>query len=147
MQLFTLAGVIFTDSSANVIPGVHRGTNVNVFETVTNIPPVARFISDAAPQVSPYSIAFNATRSYDSDGTIASPTGYFWDFGDGTQDLGATGVTVVHDYGAVAVVPGKFNVTLRVVDNSGNSGSARDGLGNVILNNQPSHTPILNLLV
>ena len=135
MQLFTLAGVIFTDSSANVIPGVQRGTNVNVFETVTNIPPVARFISDAAPQVSPYSIAFNATRSYDSDGTIASPTGYFWDFGDGTQDLGVTGAIVTHDFGRL----GTFNVTLRVQDDLGATGSARDSLGNVIVNFQPSH--------
>ncbi len=135
MQLFTLAGVIFTDSSANVIPGVQRGTNLNVFETVTNTPPVARFISDAPPQVSPYSIAFNATRSYDSDGTIASPAGYFWDFGDGTQDLGVTGAIVTHDFGRL----GTFNVTLRVQDDLGATGSARDSLGNIMVNLQPSH--------
>src|SRR6266568_269416 len=154
---FTISNVIFVNSAGTGIAGPVSGLGVT--ETVTDEPPVARMSFTHLPLNDPscvpvtglnctaYAYSFDGSASTDSDGAITSPTGYFWDFGDGVQDLGATGVTIIHDYGAVAVVPGKFNVTLRVVDNSGNTASARDGLGNVILNNQPSHTQILNLSV
>ncbi|UCG36336.1 MAG: immune inhibitor A, partial [Candidatus Bathyarchaeota archaeon] len=54
-------------------------------------------------------IHFNATNSYDLDGTV---TQYFWDFGDGTN---STGATTDHAYSA----SGAFTVTLIVTDNDG----------------------------
>jgi serine protease len=58
-------------------------------------------------------ITFDASSSYDPDGTIAS---YLWDFGDGTQ---ATTSTAPHTY----TTTGKFTVTLTVTDNEGATGS------------------------
>ncbi len=132
-QQFTITDVIFIDSSAQPITSIQAG--IGATETITNDPPVASFVATPAPQIGPYVIAFNGTTSGDFDGTIAGPAGYFWDFGDGTQDLGVTGALVTHDYGGA----GMFDVTLRVQDDLGATGSARDSLGNVITDFQPSH--------
>src|SRR5436309_2390769 len=157
---FTISNVIFVNSAGGGISGPIAGAGVT--ETVTNNPPTAR-ISPAVthlptgdPSCVPstglnctaYAYSFDGSTSTDPDsgGSIASPGGYFWDFGDGVQDLGVSGPIAIHDYGAFATVPGKFNVTLRVQDNLGATGAARDSLGNVILNVQPSHTQILNFL-
>ncbi len=59
------------------------------------------------------SIHFDASESYDADGTIV---GYLWEFGDGTT---ATGVTADHAYSEV----GEYTVTLTVTDNDGDSTS------------------------
>jgi len=56
-------------------------------------------------------IVFNASGSYDTDGTIAS---YQWDFGDGTT---GSGVNPEHVYEN----PGTYNVTLVITDNNGNN--------------------------
>jgi chitodextrinase len=55
------------------------------------------------------SVDFNASGSYDPDGSIVS---YAWDFGDGTT---GSGVTVTHVYPYESY----FTVTLTVTDNSG----------------------------
>src|SRR5206468_5224688 len=109
--------------SVPTIPGPTEGAAAA--ESITNDPPVAKFTSTQVP----YVFSFDATSSSDGDGTIANPGGYFWDFGDGTQDLGVTGPILSHDYG----FPGKFNVTLRVADNLGATGSARDVIGSVLV--------------
>ncbi len=59
-------------------------------------------------------VDFNASASYDPDGTIVS---YYWDFGDGTTD---SEVTARHSY----VEDGIYTVTLRVVDNEDLIGSS-----------------------
>jgi PKD repeat protein len=59
-------------------------------------------------------IYFNASGSYDPDGSIES---YFWDFGDGT--IGVTGVTVEHSYAG----RGTYTVTLTVTDDDGATAS------------------------
>ncbi len=140
-QQFAITNVLFVDSTGATIPNISSGTGAT--ETVTNAPPFARFTHTAPPKVAPFKISFDATSSSDSDGTITNPTNYFWDFGDGTQDLGTTGSVLDHTYSTT----GQYNVTLRVVDNLGATGSARDALGNVIVNSpthsqpsQPSHT-------
>src|SRR5262249_55503689 len=132
-QLFNVTDVKFATSSGTQIPGPVAG--LPVIERIMNAPPVAQFTASPASTVGPFAFNFNATGSNDPDGTIANPGGYFWYFGDGTQDLGVTGSQVTHDYGAA----GTFVVTLRVQDSLGATGSARDSLGAAILNNQPSH--------
>ncbi len=132
-QSFKISNVLFVDNTGRLITAVLGGNGAT--ETITNDPPRAMFTATPLPQLGPSSLLFNATRSSDGDGTIASLSGYFWDFGDGSQDFGTTGV-VSHNFTA----PGVYNVTLRVVDNLGATGSARDGLGSIILNAQPSHS-------
>src|SRR2546425_4678438 len=141
----------FVDSSAHPISGVVAGPNIT--EAITNTPPSASFTSthlsvgdpSCAPitglNCSAFAFSFDGSASSDlAPGSIISPTGYFWDFGDGTQDNAFSttnqGPIAIHDFGVL----GAFTVSLRVVDNQGATGSARDSLGVVILNSQPSHT-------
>jgi subtilisin family serine protease len=74
-----------------------------------NQPPVASFTytCDAL------SCAFDASASYDPDGSLAS---YAWNFGDGHT---ATGVTANHTYAA----DGTYTVTLTVTDDEGATGT------------------------
>ncbi len=76
-----------------------------------NDPPTASFsYSPAAPRTG-QTIAFDASASFDSDGTIAV---YEWDWtSDGTFD--STGMTTTHYYSAV----GDHQVTLQVTDDDG----------------------------
>jgi len=76
---------------------------------VSNKLPVALFTESAETVLVNQSIYFNASDSYDPDGTVVS---YFWDFGDETN---ATGVTVEHAY----TTAGNYTVTLTVTDDEG----------------------------
>lgn len=69
------------------------------------VPPVASFYYSASGTW----VDFNASGSYDPDGSIVS---YAWNFGDGTTGSGAV-VNHVYPY------EGSFPVTLTVTDNSG----------------------------
>lgn len=130
-------GVAITQTSGT--PGGNPiNTGGTISEVVTNNPPVASFTFTPTNPVPPDAsgttmVSFDATASSDSDGTI---TNYVWDFGDGNgeQDMGVG----PFQYGLVGL--GKFNVTLRVVDNSGATGAARDLFTLAIVDDQPSHT-------
>jgi len=73
------------------------------------LPPVAVPTATPISGNIPLSVAFDASASYDPDGTIAS---YAWDFGDGTS---AAGVAASHTY----TQAGNFTATLTVMDNAG----------------------------
>jgi PKD repeat protein/subtilisin family serine protease len=91
-----------------------------------NQPPVARFTySPGNPLVNQW-ITFDATSSYDPDGSIVS---YSWDFGDGAT---ATGSRVTKRYSAA----GTYTVTLTVTDNRGAMNSASQTI-TVTSPNQP----------
>jgi parallel beta-helix repeat protein len=66
--------------------------------------PVASF---TYTYLSPITITFDASRSYDPDGSIIE---YKWDFGDGVT---GTGITYNHTY----IANGTYNVKLTVIDN------------------------------
>lgn len=71
--------------------------------------PIASFsYAPAAPRTYG-SVAFNATQSYDPDGTIQK---YYWDFDDGTNQIGS--LTPSHIY----LVAKTYNVRLIVTDNA-----------------------------
>jgi len=76
-----------------------------------NTPPIADFEVRAGKDGAPNSVVFDATDSYDADGTI---TAFQWLFGDGTTGSGAT---KAHTYPSVS----KYTVTLVVTDDEGAS--------------------------
>ena len=78
-------------------------------------PPVARFVATPSSTKPGVLVTFNASSSYDPDGTIVS---YSWDFGDGSLGSGAS---VTHAY----LLPGTYNVTLSVTDNQSLSAIVR----------------------
>jgi len=92
---------------------------------VENLPPVALFTENATTVLTGEVISFNASASYDPDGSVAS---YFWTFGDGSN---ATGVTTSHSYSDNGV----YTVTLTVTDNMSATGSTN--ATKTVLNRSP----------
>ena len=82
-------------------------------KNVSNRAPVASFTESATVVAQGEMISFDASGSYDPDGTIVA---YLWDFGDGNA---ATDVTVDHAYSEA----GTYTVTLTVTDDDGASSS------------------------
>ena len=114
------------------IPGQSGGVNVEFFveafdnvgnraitETsgytviIPNSPPIVSLIYSPSISYTGEVVDFNASNSYDPDGTIVS---YLWDFGDGNT---ATGAVVTHIYPD----NGEYPITITVVDNEGAVGS------------------------
>ncbi len=81
--------------------------------TVNSGTPEANFEVSASSGMIPLTVNFDASNSVDFDGEIVS---YDWNFGDGAT---ASGVFATHTYTG----GGKFQATLTVVDNDGNSGT------------------------
>jgi len=74
-------------------------------------PPVASFAYSPSLIKVNVTVTFNASASYDPDGTIVS---YAWDFGDGNMTTVATPI-ITHTYN----VTGNYTVALNVTDNDG----------------------------
>ena len=91
--------------SIEVLPAGSTGSN----------PPTARFSVKPSYGNSPLTVQFDASLSYDADGTI---TVYAWDFGDGSTGAGKT---ISHTFTAVATT--NITVTLTVTDNRGSIAS------------------------
>ena len=77
-------------------------------------PPVADFTANPVRVNPGVPVTFDASASFDPDGTIVA---YTWEFGDST---GGSGVVATHSYAN----PGVFTVNLTVVDNQTLSSSA-----------------------
>jgi PKD repeat protein len=75
----------------------------------TNTVPVAQAQATPVSGSAPLQVSFDASGSYDPDGTISS---YAWDFGDGGV---GSGITATHTY----VTPGTYDATLTATDNLG----------------------------
>jgi len=84
-------------------------TETQYIYTVVKTPPTANFTTTPTTPLTQENITFNATNSYDPDGTI---TDYFWDFGDGAN---ATGIIANHAYAE----NGTYIITLTATDNEG----------------------------
>ena len=79
--------------------------------------PIADFVVDKYWVGVNDPLEFDASSSYDQDGTIVQ---YIWGFGDGTA---GEGMIVEHEYGTAGGSGWQPMVTLTVVDDSGDSGS------------------------
>ena len=77
--------------------------------TPANQLPVVRFTPQPVSGPAPLSVRFDASDSYDPDGTIVN---YLWDFGDGES---GSGDGVQHQY----TNPGTYTVSLTLVDEDG----------------------------
>ena len=86
--------------------------------TAPNKPPIANAMVSKFFVSLGEEVVFNAEMSYDPDGKIVK---YLWDFGDGTT---GEGVKVTHKYS----LPGKYIVTLTVVDDRGASDTNEENL-------------------
>jgi len=86
-----------------------EGTTPPVSPVIENQSPTASFTADPTSGVAPLEVAFNASNSSDSDGTIVS---YAWDFKDGET---GNGETISHTFSSI----GSYNVMLTVTDNDG----------------------------
>jgi len=100
-------------------------TSANATKTILNQPPVAIFTESAEIVYTHELIYFNASDSYDPDGTITS---HFWSFGDGTN---ATGIIVTNSYAD----NGTYIVTLTVTDDDG--ATASTNATKTVLNRPP----------
>ena len=86
----------------------------NVIFTYPNQAPVASFVYTPAGPYAQETITFDASASYDPDGSIVS---YQWDFGDGNITTVTTSI-ITHAYEDC----GDYTVTLTVTDNEGLTG-------------------------
>lgn len=122
----------YQDYSARVyiMGGRTRTLNIALTPVAANQPPVAQFsYSPTDPQPGQW-ITFDASASYDPDGTISA---YEWDFnGDGVFE--ATGQLVYYRY----MSPGSYQVTLKVTDNEG----ATDQSTQTIVVPSPNQPPV-----
>ena len=89
-------------------------TFAGCFQPVPNRAPTASLMVTTHHRYAPATILFDATSSYDPDGSISSAS---WDFGDGESD---TGLVVEHTYSG----HGDYTAQLRVVDDQGSRGYA-----------------------
>ena len=94
-----------------VVHGLTFGCNEFVFVAADDALPTAA-ISVTNPRYATY--ALSGAGSHDADGEIVT---HRWDLGDGST---AEGVDVEHTYAA----PGRYTVTLTVVDDAGNEATA-----------------------
>ncbi|MEN6369013.1 MAG: PKD domain-containing protein [Thermotogota bacterium] len=110
---FTTAETLHVDVTAFGAPPATIGGYIRPREVlVTYQPPTADF--GYVPAVPPVgaAVTFDASGSFDFDGSIVD---YDWDFdGDGTAD--ASGISVVYAFDT----PGRKSVTLTVTDDAGN---------------------------
>ncbi|RLF45821.1 MAG: hypothetical protein DRN29_06020, partial [Thermoplasmata archaeon] len=91
--------------------GCFNNTNKQIY--VKNVPPVANFTWEPIYPIPNRNVTFNASLSYDLDGSIVS---WHWEFGDGGV---GEGMIINHNY----TKNGFYNVTLVVVDNDGDNDS------------------------
>jgi len=88
-------------------------TATHELRVIKNLPPVASFtVSNETPETN-QRVEFDASSSYDPDGSIVA---YRWDFdGDGVWDIEGNVVTITHSYNK----SGNYTVKLEVEDDVG----------------------------
>lgn len=105
---YSIVLVVTDDDGATSIT---QPKTVNVTTPVVNSNPVASFTTDVATGTSPLTVNVDASGSYDTDGTIADPAGYVWDFDTGSPASGTGSTDSTTFTGA-----GTYTITLTVTD-------------------------------
>jgi len=112
----SLAGYFTETQQASVTAGQTTTVQITLTQIPVNASPVASFAYTPARPALPVPgqiVRFDASTSYDPDGSIVS---YTWEFGDTTTGIGPI---VDHAYS----VNGSYLVTLTVIDSGGTSGT------------------------
>jgi hypothetical protein len=101
--------------------------------SISNKPPVAN-LSAGEPYIGyiDEEIEFNGSLSYDSDGYIVK---YEWIFGDGTTGVGEI---TTHVY----LIPGQYEIELKVTDNRGKS-DTDETIAVIVVPNHPPSKPVI----
>jgi len=102
----------------STLPLADQTKIANVIFTYPNQAPVASFTYSPANPLIYETVTFDASASYDPDGSIVS---YTWDFGDGAVTT-VTNPIITHTY-TTAMSTVNYSVTLTVTDNGGGTGS------------------------
>ena len=89
---------------------------ITVSEAGSNTPPVPSFTYTPSNPAPNEDVTFDASASYDEDGTIQL---YIWDWGDGSEPEEKTLPTAIHSWNS----DGEYTVTLTVRDNNGSESS------------------------
>jgi PKD repeat protein len=89
--------------------------------------PVANFSFSPTSGTAPLTVTFDASASYDPDGSVV---GYSWNFGDGAT---GSGRVTSHTYTS----NGTFTIRLTVTDNEGKTGSTTKSITIVKVNDPP----------
>jgi PKD repeat protein len=113
-HLYTNAGTYTVSLEVTNPDGSNTATKTDyITVTSTAQPPIAGFTGKPTCGKAPLSVKFNDTST-------GSPTGWFWDFGDGTN---ATEQNPVHVY----TTAGKYTVSLKATNAGGsNTGTRKD---------------------
>ncbi len=94
----------------------------NATKTVFNRAPSSTFSYTPTYPIAGDTVTFNASSSYDSDGSIVS---YQWSFGDGSPLLNTTTAITTHNYS----IYGNYTVILIVTDDNGDANSTTQIVG------------------
>ena len=132
--VFTTAEQVAIDVTAEAPPPIILGGFIRPREVIITFqPPTADFVRIPESPVATEPITFDGTLSFDFDGQIVA---YEWDFdADGATD--ATEAVAEHTF----TVPGTYDVSLTVVDDSGTSDTVTlpiDVLGEAVDVPQPT---------
>ena len=95
--------------------------------------PIARFSASVLTGTAPLFVSFDASNSYDPDGTIFS---YHWDFGDGST---ATGITTSHTFTTTTIRT--FTITLTVTDDADATGTSTQSIEVLLAGSSGSNPP------
>jgi hypothetical protein len=111
LHMFPVSGAY--NVSLTVSDDTGSGMNGTVWSLILlGSPPIVNFTFEPSePKPFPDVVTFNASLSYDKDGSIVL---YLWDFGDNTTANSTDGIAT-----NIYVLDGGFNVTLTIYDNDG----------------------------
>ncbi len=102
-----------------------------------NAKPVAKIVQSQGYGPGPLTVQFDASSSFDPDGSIAS---YYWTFGDGFTSNESS---IEHTFTTINNIPESFNVELTVIDNEGSRSTATTLIS---VNNTPPNVSIKSIV-